>query len=108
MLTEIDTGIGTGSPQPDISATPDHRPTHVLITVRIPSDYHQEPVISQLISKYGLTVNITAAILGESVEQEGWFKLELRGLADRIQSALQYLNELDLEVWRNSAEEEGW
>lgn len=88
----------------------DLRPTKAQITVRISKDYHQEPVISQLISKYGVTVNITAALLGEDTQEDGWFKLDLQGTDRQIHSALNYLNELDLEVWGKTdpAEQEGW
>jgi ABC-type methionine transport system ATPase subunit len=88
----------------------DTRPTQANITVRIAKDYHQEPVISQLVSKYGVTVNITAALLGENTQEDGWFKLELQGTDRQIHSALNYLNELDLEVWDKTSteEQEGW
>jgi NIL domain len=33
--------------------------TNKRIRVRIPKDYHQEPVISRLVSDCGLIVNIT-------------------------------------------------
>ncbi len=49
------------------------------IRLRIPKDYHQEPVISRLVSDYGLIVNITAAILGANAVGDGWFDLELQG-----------------------------
>lgn len=41
----------------------DNTLTNKRIRLRIPKDYHQEPVISRLVSEYGLTVNIAAAIL---------------------------------------------
>ncbi|BAY30929.1 hypothetical protein NIES2107_27770 [Nostoc carneum NIES-2107] len=69
------------------------------IRLRIPKDYHQEPVISRLVSEYGVTVNITAAILGANAVGDGWFDLELQGTDAQIQSALSYLNELSLQVW---------
>ncbi|BAY98047.1 hypothetical protein NIES37_19950 [Tolypothrix tenuis PCC 7101] len=69
------------------------------IRVRIPKDYHQEPVISRLVSDYGVTVNITAAILGANAVGDGWFDLELQGTDAQIQSALTHLNELSLQVW---------
>lgn len=86
------------------------RPTHVNVTVRIDRNYHQEPVISHLISKYGVTVNITAALLGENAQEDGWFNLELQGTNRQIHSALNYLNELDLEFWhKNDSDlQEGW
>ncbi|MBD2211839.1 NIL domain-containing protein [Calothrix sp. FACHB-156] len=69
------------------------------IRLRIPKDYHQEPVISRLVSEYGVTVNITAAILGANAVGDGWFDLELQGTDAQIQSALSYLDELSLQVW---------
>ncbi|MDF5710316.1 MAG: NIL domain-containing protein [Nostoc sp. S4] len=69
------------------------------IRVRIPKNYHQEPVISRLISDYGLIVNITAAILGANAIGDGWFDLELKGTQAQIHSGLTYLHDLELEVW---------
>ena len=87
----------------------DHRYTQTRIRIRIPKNYHQEPVISRLISQHGLTVNITAALLGANARDDGWFDLELQGTAAQIDSALLYLNELDLEIWHDSsAQADGW
>ena len=44
----------------------DSRLTQTRIKIRIPKDLHEEPVISRLISHYGLTVNIAAALLGSN------------------------------------------
>ncbi|PMB04726.1 hypothetical protein CEN45_00685 [Fischerella thermalis CCMEE 5198] len=46
--------------------------TNKRIRVRIPKDYRQEPVISRLVSESGLTVNISAAILGANAIGDGW------------------------------------
>jgi ABC-type methionine transport system ATPase subunit len=85
----------------------DDRPTQKRIRLRIPKHYHQEPVISELVSRHHLTVNITAAILGANANGDGWFDLELRGAQTDIQEALFYLNELDLEIWQET-ETDGW
>ncbi|WP_041233388.1 NIL domain-containing protein [Cylindrospermum stagnale] len=69
------------------------------IQVRVPNDYHQEPVISRLVSNYGLTVNITAALLAANAVGDGWFNLELQGTETQIQNGLTYLHDLELEVW---------
>lgn len=85
------------------------RPTQTRIRLRIPKDLHEEPVISRLVSQHGVTVNITAALLGANGRDDGWFDLELRGRASQIQSALTYIDELDLEIWSQSTpEEDGW
>lgn len=87
----------------------DHRYTQTRIRIRIPKSYQREPVISRLISQHGLTVNITAALLGANARDDGWFDLELQGTTAQIDSALLYLNELDLEIWYDSsAQEDGW
>lgn len=72
------------------------------ITLRVPSDYHNEPIISRLVSHYGLTVNIAAAMMGEDVQEEGWFKLELTGTAEQVQAGLAYLRSLNLQVWEKA------
>lgn len=89
------------------TVTNDERTTEQRIRLRIPKHYHQEPVISQLVSQFHLTVNITAAILGANASGDGWFDLALRGSAANIQAALDFLNELDLEVWQGE-ESDGW
>ena len=69
------------------------------IRIRIPTDYHQEPVISRLVSNYGLIVNIRAALLAANAVGDGWFDLDLQGTETQIQNGLTYLQELELEVW---------
>lgn len=86
-----------------------NRPTQTRIRIRIPKEYNQEPVISRMISQYGVTVNIAAAFLGANARDDGWFDLELRGKSSQIQSALIYLNEMDLEIWDElDTEKDGW
>lgn len=86
-----------------------NRPTQTRVKIRIPKAFHEEPVISRLVSHHGITVNITAVLLGANARDDGWFDLELRGTTPQIQSALTYLNELDLEIWSQSTpEEDGW
>jgi ABC-type methionine transport system ATPase subunit len=85
----------------------DRRLTSLRIRIRISKSYHQEPVISQLVSTYHLTVNITAAILGANANGDGWFDLELRGESAQIQAAIEYINDLGLEIWRE-ADPDGW
>lgn len=87
----------------------DPRPTSTRIRLRIPKTYQEEPVISRLISDYGLTVNIAAALLGANARDDGWFDLDLRGTPEQITNALIYINELDLELWdQSNSEQDGW
>ncbi len=76
--------------------TIDNRVTEKRVRVRIPKDYRQEPVISRLVSECGLTVNITAAILGANGIGDGWFDLSLQGTKTQIDDALIYFNDLSL------------
>jgi ABC-type methionine transport system ATPase subunit len=92
-----------------ISSTNDNRHIQHRIRVQIPKTYHQEPIISDLISRYGVTVNITAALLSANAKEDGWFDLELRGTIGQVQSALAYLNDLNLKTWHGDDNpEDGW
>jgi ABC-type methionine transport system ATPase subunit len=73
------------------------------IRLRIPEDLHGEPVISQLTSQYGLVVNIVSANLGVNAGS-GWFHLSLKGNQAQIQTAIAYLNDLDIEIWEDNSE----
>ncbi|MCG6134683.1 MAG: NIL domain-containing protein [Nostoc sp. LLA-1] len=77
----------------------DNQIIHKQIRLRIPRNFHQEPVISRLVSDYGLTINITAAILGANAVGDGWFELDLQGTAAQIDDAINYLQEIELEFW---------
>ena len=83
------------------------RLTQKRLRIRIPKTLHQEPVISRLVSDYELTVNIKAAILGANANGDGWFDLELQGSTDHIASAMTYLGQVEVEIWKES-EIDGW
>ncbi len=84
------------------------RVTKVSITMRVPESNHREPVISHLVSDFGLVVNITAAVLGEN-QGDGWFNLELEGAEEKVKSGLAYLRERNLEVWdKTNHTDGGW
>ena len=85
--------------------------SHVRIRIRVPKQYQQEPIISNLITQHGLTVNIAAALLGANGREDGWFDLDLQGSQAEIKGALLYLNDLDLEIWHDTdgdRADEGW
>ena len=81
----------------------DTRPVTKDVKIRIPEDLHGEPVISQLISHYGVIVNIVSATLGVNAGS-GWFHLNLTGNQAQIQTAIAYLNDLDIEIWEDNSE----
>lgn len=72
--------------------------TQIRVRICIPKTYLQEPVISQLISVYGLVVNITQALLGENTGGEGHFVLTLKGTIQQISSGLSYLEALNIKI----------
>ncbi|MDZ8186734.1 MAG: NIL domain-containing protein [Nostoc sp. ChiSLP02] len=69
------------------------------LQVCILKSYYEEPVISQLVSGYGLTVNITSAKLKPDSEDDGWFDLDLWGRTKQLYSSLSYLEKLGLPIW---------
>jgi ABC-type methionine transport system ATPase subunit len=85
------------------------RRTQTRIQVCIPKHLYREPVISRLISLYGVTVNITAAQLDSRLPQEGYFDLDIGGTVYQIESAMSYLTKLNVDIWYQSTiEEDGW
>lgn len=83
------------------------RLTSKRIRLRISRDFHQEPIISRLVSDSGLSVNIAAAILGANGVGDGWFDLDLKGTVSQIQQGINYLNDLNLQIWQEG-ELDGW
>lgn len=79
--------------------TIDTRLIQQRLRIRVPKQYQQEPVISHIVSNFGLKININAAILGPNGNTDGWFELQLTGQQHAIDSALNYLNELGMETW---------
>uniref|UniRef100_B8HKU9 NIL domain-containing protein n=1 Tax=Cyanothece sp. (strain PCC 7425 / ATCC 29141) TaxID=395961 RepID=B8HKU9_CYAP4 len=63
----------------------------------IPATYSRQPLLSRLVSRFGLVVNILAALL-EGRNHQGCFDLSLQGSPDRLQAGLDYLRALDVEV----------
>jgi hypothetical protein len=85
------------------------RITQVRIKIKIPKQYYQDSIISQLISRYQLEVNILGALLGSNLPSDGWFDLELKGQSKQINEALLYLSDLDIEFWNESdISADGW
>lgn len=92
---------------PSTETQEDHRKTSHRIRIRVPQEHQSEPVISELVARFGLVINISAALLGKDGRGDGWFDLELRGTRDRITQALDYLNDLAVEVW-DGGQWDGW
>ncbi len=83
--------------------------TQIRLRIYIPKCYLQAPVISQLISAYGLVVNITKAMLQPNTDEEGCFDIELRGTVPQISNGLAYLESLNLRiVGKPNADGDSW
>ncbi|MBD6619890.1 NIL domain-containing protein [Komarekiella sp. 'clone 1'] len=73
------------------------QPTPVDSRIRIPQHYQRQPVISRLVSRYGISVNITSAMLTPT-ENYGWFDLQFQGNPEHICSSLLYLQKLGVDL----------
>lgn len=82
--------------------TESDRPIQNRIRIQIPSQYQQEPIISQLASRFHLVVNILAAMLGANGQGNGWFDLLLTGTESNIKNGLDYLSDLGIEILATS------
>jgi ABC-type methionine transport system ATPase subunit len=77
------------------------------VKVRIPKARHADPVISDLINRYGLKVNILGAFLGANGQEDGWFDLAISGKAGTVHEALLDLVELEADLWFNTEADDG-
>lgn len=68
------------------------------IRIRVPQQYYRQPIFSRLISRYGLTINIAAAIFEAYAKEDAWFDLEIQGSSQQIEAGLAYLQDLNVEI----------
>ncbi len=78
------------------------------VKVRIPKARHPDPVLSNLINRYDLKVNILGALLGANGQEDGWFDLQLNGRAVTLYAALLDLVELDADLWFDTDADDGY
>jgi len=69
----------------------------VKVHLTFPEELIKEPVISRLIRKMDVDVNIRRASVDEHV---GWMICELEGSAERIDQSLEWLSDSGIEVNR--------
>jgi L-aspartate semialdehyde sulfurtransferase ferredoxin len=74
----------------------DESMTQIRLRLFMPQLYQREPIISHLISNYGLVANLTAALIGNDIG--GYFDLELQGTVKQIERGLSYLTSLNLKI----------
>ncbi|MCP6762292.1 MAG: NIL domain-containing protein [Fischerella sp. CENA71] len=80
----------------DVSTT--FNPTQGCIEIRVPEKYHRQPIISRLISRYDLSVNIAAAAFEIETKKDGWLNLEIQGSSQQLESGITYLRGLSMKV----------
>ncbi|MBW4607603.1 MAG: NIL domain-containing protein [Hassallia sp. WJT32-NPBG1] len=71
----------------------------VRLQVCILKNYYHKPIISELVSHYMLTVNITSAVLNPDIQDDGWFDLDLWGRPQQLRASISYLEKLELPLW---------
>jgi NIL domain len=71
----------------------------VRLQLCILKNYYHKPIISELVSHYMLTVNITSAVLNPDMQDDGWFDLDLWGRPQQLRASLSYLEKLELPLW---------
>ncbi len=71
----------------------------IAIDINIPQQLHQQPVLAQIITNYNLIVNFQAAVLDRNATGGGWFNLNLEGRPQDLENALNYLRNLEIEIF---------
>ena len=74
------------------------------IRIQIPQNLHQQPILSNLVSHYGLELNISAALLDTQATGGGWFDLRLQGTQEQVDNGLSYLSGLKVQMWHEGSE----
>jgi ABC-type methionine transport system ATPase subunit len=77
----------------------------VRLQLCILKNYYHKPIISELVSHYMLTVNITSAVLNPDIQDDGWFDLDLWGRPQQLRDSISYLEKLELPLWLGSIPE---
>jgi ABC-type methionine transport system ATPase subunit len=72
------------------------------LDINIPQELHHQPVLANLIKEYDLQVNFKAAVLDRNGTGGGWFTLNLEGHPQQIDKALEYLQNLGVEIFPHS------
>jgi hypothetical protein len=75
------------------------------IQFNIPQKYHKDPIIFTLVLDYKLRVKFISAILGKDGLGGGCLDLELHGYRQQIERALNYLLQLNVDIWNRSDSE---
>lgn len=96
-LTNIETASTKLKQEPIYNAIA--QTNRVRLQLCILKNYYHKPIISELVSHYMLTVNITSAVLNPDMQDDGWFDLDLWGRPQQLRASLSYLEKLKLPLW---------
>ncbi|MGL5078455.1 MAG: NIL domain-containing protein [Waterburya sp.] len=91
--------------QQQLSNSQTDKPVKTRIQFNIPKKYHKDPIIFTLVLDYKLRVNLISAILGKDGLGGGCFDVELQGYRQQIEQGLNYLSQLDVDIWHRSDSE---
>jgi hypothetical protein len=103
--------MATISPNYGLEALHRKAPASLIRTqvkIRIPKTRHPDPVLFNLINRYGLKVTILGALLGANGQEDGWFDLAIEGRAATLYAALLDLVELEADLWFDTATGDGY
>ncbi|WP_017301321.1 NIL domain-containing protein [Nodosilinea nodulosa] len=78
------------------------------VQIRIPKARHSDPVMSNLINRYGLKINILGGLLGSNGQEDGWFDLAIEGRAGTVYEALLDLIEIEADLWFDTDADDGY
>ncbi|APB33119.1 hypothetical protein GlitD10_0805 [Gloeomargarita lithophora Alchichica-D10] len=70
----------------------------LTLRVRVPGGGQDDPVLSQLITQYGVTVNIQAALFDPKHQAEAWLDLELYGSPAALAECLAVMQSRNWEL----------
>jgi L-aspartate semialdehyde sulfurtransferase ferredoxin len=80
-----------------VSKVLEDTPTQIRLQLCIPKLY-QESIISQLISSYGITVNITGIRLEPNTDAPEWIDVELKATPKQLQEGIAYLQSFNITI----------
>ncbi|MEN9216851.1 MAG: NIL domain-containing protein [Gloeomargarita sp. HHBFW_bins_162] len=70
----------------------------VTVRVRVPGGGQEEPVLSQMITQQGVTVNIQGALFDPQNQAEAWLDLELYGAPTALNACIEMMRGRDWEL----------
>ncbi|HEY9604437.1 MAG TPA: NIL domain-containing protein [Allocoleopsis sp.] len=73
-------------------------PTTIRLQLGIPKLSQKEPIISQLIASYAITVKLVRESLQPKTDVTRWFDVELTATPEQLQEGLAFLQSLRIKI----------